>query len=474
MKNNLPIVLLIDDEVDLCMLIQMSLKRLGIRSEVAHTISQAKLKLKKQSYDACITDIHLPDGSGLELVHHVVQNYDHLPIAVLTAHGNMDLAIDALKAGAFDFINKPIDTDALKKLLNKVIQYQNLQTDGQNDSFDASQTLIGTSPVIQKLRSDLKKMAQTQAPVFITGESGTGKEVAARLIHQHSPRKDSPFVAINCGAIPSELMESEFFGYAKGSFTGAHQNKVGLILAADGGTLFLDEIAELPLNMQVKLLRAVQEKKIRPLGTDTEIPVDFRIISATHQNLEQLVHQGRFRQDLFFRLHVMDIYLPPLRERGEDIMLLAEHFIAEICQEWQETKKELTTDAKAWLNQQPYHGNIRELRNVLEKAITLCDGVAIDLIHLPIQTKVIAAPQSSFEPQQVSYKAASAPIDVLQANLLEDGLEAYLESIEKSILIDTLNQTYWNRTQAAKKLNMSFRSLRYRLKKFGLDDAKEY
>lgn len=471
MKNNLPIVLLIDDEVDLCMLIQMSLKRLGIHSEVAHTIHEAKLQLKQQHYDACITDIHLPDGSGLELVHHVVQHYQDLPIAVLTAHGNMDLAIEALTAGAFDFINKPIDNDALKKILNKVIQYQHSQIEEQEHFIDDSKTLIGTSPIIQKLRADLKKMAQTQAPIFITGESGTGKEVAARLIHQHSPRQDKPFVAINCGAIPSELMESEFFGYAKGSFTGAHQNKVGLILAADGGTLFLDEIAELPLNMQVKLLRAVQEKKIRPLGTDTEIPVDFRIISATHQNLEQLVQHGKFRQDLFFRLHVMDIYLPPLRERGADIMLLAEYFIDEICREWQESSKELTPSAKTWLNQQPYHGNIRELRNVLEKAITLCDGAMIDLIHLPIQTKVVTRnPSSQTTSTQPTTTSAIQPP---QIHLLEHGLEAYLESIEKSILIETLNQTYWNRTQAAKKLNMSFRSLRYRLKKFGLDDEKD-
>ncbi|MFO1416157.1 MAG: sigma-54 dependent transcriptional regulator, partial [Acinetobacter sp.] len=334
--------------------------------------------------------------------------------------------------------------------------------------------LIGRSAPIQQLRIALKKIARSQAPVFITGESGTGKEVVANLVHRLSNRSEGPFIAINCGAIPTELMESELFGHKKGSFTGAAQDKQGLILSAHGGSLFLDEIAELPLNMQVKLLRAVQEKKIRPVGSDQEIDVDFRVISASHQDLELLVQQGRFRQDLFFRIHVMDIVLPPLRERGQDILLLANHFIQKISQEWELPAKTLSSRAEQFLLQQYFPGNVRELRNIIERAITLSDDENIDLAHLqtaPLRGSIatpISMPFATQEEHEQTHQSASSPA-ISSKKLPPEGLERYLENIEKEILLNALNLTHWNRTLAAKKLGMTFRSLRYRLKKFGLD-----
>jgi two-component system response regulator PilR (NtrC family) len=347
----------------------------------------------------------------------------------------------------------------LKKALNQPKpEHEFGETTLEND------LLIGRSPPIQNLRTAIKKIARSQAPVFVTGESGTGKEVVANLIHRLSNRSEGPFIAINCGAIPTELMESELFGHKKGSFTGATQDKQGLILSAHGGSLFLDEIAELPLSMQVKLLRAVQEKKIRPVGSDQEIDVDFRVISASHQDLDLLVQQGKFRQDLFFRIHVMDIMLPPLRDRGGDILLLANHFIQKVCTEWGVSSKQLTASAETYLLQQDFPGNVRELRNMIERAITLSDDEPIDLTHLAPPPR-----GSSVSPQIVTKQLNQTPAVQTHPKFPMEGLERYLENIEKDILLNALNMTHWNRTLAAKKLGMTFRSLRYRLKKFGLD-----
>jgi two-component system response regulator PilR (NtrC family) len=313
----------------------------------------------------------------------------------------------------------------------------------------------------------LKKIARSQAPVFITGESGTGKEVVANLVHRLSNRNEGPFIAINCGAIPTDLLESELFGHKKGSFTGATQDKQGLIQSAHGGSLFLDEIAELPLNMQVKLLRAVQEKSIRPIGSETEIDVDFRVISASHQDLESLVQQGKFRQDLFFRIHVMDLVLPPLRERGQDILILAQHFIQKVSREWEIPAKALTPRAKEFLLAQYYPGNVRELRNIIERAITLSDEDYIDVQHL--QSAPLRRSVQMQTPSVDQMLTTSSELTLSSKKLPDEGLELYLENIEKEILLNALNITHWNRTLAAKKLGMSFRSLRYRLKKFGLD-----
>lgn len=465
MAEQQPLVLLVDDEEDLCLLMQMTLARMGIKTHLAYRVEQAKQLFTQFHYDACLTDLNLPDGSGLELVKHVSQTYPHTPIAVLTAYGNMDIAIAALKAGAFDFVSKPINQIHLDQLLKKALNQPKPEHEFGEITLE-NDLLIGRSPPIQNLRTAIKKIARSQAPVFVTGESGTGKEVVANLIHRLSNRSEGPFIAINCGAIPTELMESELFGHKKGSFTGATQDKQGLILSAHGGSLFLDEIAELPLSMQVKLLRAVQEKKIRPVGSDQEIDVDFRVISASHQDLELLVRQGKFRQDLFFRIHVMDIMLPPLRERGGDILLLANHFIQKVCMEWGIPSKQLTPTAETYLLQQDFPGNVRELRNMIERAITLSDDECIDLTHLApplrgssVNSQIITKPLND----------TSTAIAQTRPKLPMEGLERYLENIEKDILLNALDMTHWNRTLAAKKLGMTFRSLRYRLKKFGLD-----
>ena len=471
-----PLVLLVDDEEDLCTLMQMSLMRMGIRTHIAHRLEDAKKRLADHQYDACLTDLNLPDGNGLQLLEFISEHHPSLPVAVLTAYGNMDIAIAALKAGAFDFVSKPINQkhleQLLQKALNKPVDYQS----NQQDTLEYKM-LIGQSKPIQQLRTTLHKIARSQAPVFITGESGTGKEVVANLVHRLSNRSEGPFIAINCGAIPAELMESELFGHKKGSFTGAMQDKQGLIQSAHGGSLFLDEIAELPLSMQVKLLRAVQEKRIRPLGSDIEIDVDFRVISASHQDLEAQVQQGKFRQDLFFRIHVMDLVLPALRERGQDILLLADHFIQKVAQEWGIPAKQLTPRAQQFLLEQYYPGNVRELRNIIERAITLSDDDVIDLKHLqtaPLR-QFSMSNTATAEPQPTAETPQQIVTDVLLTGrkLPEEGLEAYLEKVEKDILLNALHLTHWNRTLAAKKLGLSFRSLRYRLKKFGLDTEDE-
>ncbi|OAL79851.1 two-component system response regulator [Acinetobacter sp. SFB] len=466
-----PFVLLVDDEEDLCTLMQMSLSRMGIKTHIAYRLEQAKKCLSENEYDACLTDLNLPDGNGLQLVEWIGQHFPALPVAVLTAYGNMEIAIAALKAGAFDFVSKPINQKHLEQLLQKALNKPVENFQSKEDSLE-QKLLIGQSLPIQQLRITLNKIARSQAPVFISGESGTGKEVIANLVHRLSNRNEGPFIAINCGAIPTELMESELFGHKKGSFTGATQDKQGLIQSAHGGSLFLDEIAELPLTMQVKLLRAVQEKRIRPVGSDAEIDVDFRVISASHQDLDALVQQGRFRQDLFFRIHVMDLVLPPLRERGEDIILLAHHFIQKISQEWSIPQKQLTERAKNFLLGQYYPGNVRELRNIIERAITLSDEDKIDLPHL--QSAPLRYPTAApLDHQQEASPAFRSDILVSAKKLPNEGLELYLENIEKDILLNALNLTHWNRTLAAKKLGMSFRSLRYRLKKFGLDTDEE-
>ncbi len=470
-----PLVLLVDDEEDLCMLMQMSLSRMGVKTHVAHRLDEAKKALSTYSYDACLTDLNLPDGNGLQLLDWMNEHCPALPVAVLTAYGNMDIAIAALKAGAFDFVSKPINPKHLEQLLQKALNKPLAEDITSQDALE-HKMLIGESLPIQQLRRTLKKIARSQAPVFITGESGTGKEVVANLVHRLSNRNEGPFIAINCGAIPTELMESELFGHKKGSFSGATQDKQGLIQSAHGGSLFLDEIAELPLAMQVKLLRAVQEKRIRPVGSDCEIDVDFRVISASHQDLEALVQQGRFRQDLFFRIHVMDLVLPALRERGDDILLLAQHFIQKISHEWEIATKPLTERAKNFLLSQYYPGNVRELRNIIERAMTLCDDEQIDLQHL--QSAPLRQPNTQFNSapttnDSTQLAANSNEQSLIPRKLPEEGLELFLENIEKEVLMNALNLTHWNRTLAAKKLGMSFRSLRYRLKKFGLDTEDE-
>lgn len=380
--------LVVDDEVDLCRLMQITLTKMGIKSDVAYTLSQARTFWQDNDYDFCLTDLKLPDGSGLELVKEI-SNSSNIPIAVITAHGSMDLAIEALKLGAFDFVNKPLELPRLRQLVEnaiKVIHQDNevqVAPECSPEQKMLDSRLIGNSAVMHPLKNTILKLARSQAPVFLSGASGTGKEVVARLIHDLSPRRDGSFVPVNCGAIPSELMESEFFGHKKGSFTGAVADKQGLFQQANGGTLFLDEVADLPLAMQVKLLRAIQEKTVRAIGDTKEVPVDIRILSATHKDLSQLVQDGAFRQDLYYRINVIELKLPTLNARRDDIPVLADHFLAMIADDWQlESPQSLTMEACERLQRHDFAGNVRELRNLLERAVTLAETSYIDVSHL--------------------------------------------------------------------------------------------
>ena len=373
--DSAPLILLVDDEEDLCTLMSMTLSRMGMHTHVAHKVSEAKVLLSKNNYDACLTDFNLPDGNGVELVEHISKNYPNIPIAVLTAYGNMDLAISALKAGAFDFVNKPIKQQHLQQLLDKALNKPLASTESNNENLLEYKMLIGQSAPIQQLRSTIKKIARSQAPVFITGESGTGKEVVANLVHRLSNRNEGPFIAINCGAIPSDLMESELFGHMKGSFTGAVKDRAGKFEQADGGTLFLDEIGDMSLSAQTKVLRALQENEITRVGSDKTIKVNVRVIAATNKNLKQEIEKGNFREDLYHRLNVIPIHVPDLKDRKDDIPLLVDHFIQLICTEQGWKNKAISEEAITALQQHHWPGNIRELRNVVERLIILSGDV---------------------------------------------------------------------------------------------------
>jgi len=366
-----PIALIVDDEPDIRELLQMTLARMQIQTVDAKNLSEAKKHLGQHSFALCLTDMRLPDGDGIELVQYIQDVYPQIPVAVITAYGNVEGAVNTLKAGAFDYVSKPINLAMLRNLVDTALKL----SDKTEDNEEKSQSkLLGKSKVIKDLIQTIKKLARSQAPVFISGESGTGKELVARLIHEKGPRENQPFVPVNCGAIPSELMESEFFGHKKGSFTGAVSDKEGLFQAAHGGTLFLDEIADLPLSMQVKLLRAIQEKAIRPVGSQKEISVDVRILSATHKDLSQLVKDGSFRQDLFYRINVIKLELPSLREHIEDLSILADHILNKLTAEHETEKPEITPESLSALKRFSFPGNIRELENILERAITLCEN----------------------------------------------------------------------------------------------------
>jgi two-component system, NtrC family, response regulator PilR len=424
---------------------------MGIDAHSVFDIATAHKLLAKQTFDLCLSDMRLPDGNGIDLVRYINQTHPKLPVAMITAHGNMETAIEALKAGAFDFVSKPVDLEMLRKLVQQAIKVgQPYSPHSLEKSAPMEQSpMLGNSPPMQRVRQLINKLARSQAPVYISGESGTGKELAARLIHKQGPRADHPFVAVNCGAIPQELMESELFGHKKGSFTGASQEQQGLFLSADGGTLFLDEIADLPLHMQVKLLRAIQEKQIRPVGSQQEYPVDVRIISATHKDLTQLVENEEFRQDLYYRINVIELPLPPLRERAEDIPLLAQHFLTRIAREAGRATSKLSTNALKKLKSYEFPGNIRELENILERSVTLVEGTTLesDDLHLPMAKSRLNQADSDSPP------------------LLGDKME----QIEREAIMNALEETHWNRTAAARKLGMSLRSLRYRLEKFGIE-----
>lgn len=453
MKKKLEI-LIVDDEPDIRELLEITIGRMGLKTAVADNVADALALLRSREFSLCLTDMKLPDGSGMDIIQQVQQHRPELPIAMITAFGSVETAIDALKAGAFDFITKPIDLERLRNLITTGLR---LEEQPEPIGYQGTVQLIGNTPAIKELRKQIAKVARSQAPIYISGESGSGKEVVARLIHANGPRASGPFVPVNCGAIPTELMESEFFGHSKGSFTGAHEDKKGLFEAAHGGTLFLDEVADLPLAMQVKLLRAIQEKSVRKVGSNQEVAVDVRVLSATHKDLKGEMDDGRFRGDLFYRINVIEIHVPSLRERRADIPLLAEYCLNQLATEWQLAKPSLSETAAAALQEYDFPGNVRELENILERAYTLCEGDNIDAADLQLSSGRATA-------------VVSAPALPGQADLRDfESLEAYLEHIEKQILLRTLEQCRWNRTAAAKTLGMTFRQLRYRLQKLGLD-----
>jgi len=434
-----PLALVIDDEPDICELLNVTLDRMDISTETATDVRTAKEKFANHKFDLCLTDMRLPDGNGLELVEWMQTNASGVPVAVITAHGNIETAVQALKLGAFDFISKPLDLQNLRNIVQSALKL------GEAGS-DAGSRLLGDSPTMQQLREMVRKVARSQAPVHISGESGTGKELVARLIHDSGPRKDGLFVPVNCGAIPTELMESEFFGHRKGSFTGAVRDKVGLIETANSGTLFLDEIADLPLAMQVKLLRVIQEKSVRPVGSSAEEPVDARILSATHRNLADMVANGDFREDLYYRINVIELHVPALRERGADILALASH----ILERMGSADARLEESAKSALTQYPFPGNVRELENMLERAVTLCPTGTITESDLHLRRM---KSENSEEPS------------------LEPGTDLgdHIEDVQRQAIVDALEKTRYNKTAAAKLLGLSFRQLRYRIKKLGID-----
>jgi len=461
-------VLIVDDEPDIRELLDITLSRMGLDTFTAATLAEARAGVAREQPDLCLTDMRLPDGNGISLVEYIQQEFPHIPVAMITAHGSVEAAISALKAGAFDFISKPIELDNLRRLVTSALQLEG-DTRRADDAVDHD--LIGSAAAIQQLRRQITKLARSQAPVHIHGESGSGKEVVARLIHNHGSRASGAFVAVNCGAIPPELMESELFGHTKGSFTGANQDKIGLFQAAAGGTLFLDEVADLPLAMQVKLLRAIQEKAIRPVGANQEQATDVRLLSATHKDLANEVQAGRFRNDLYYRINVIDLYVPSLRERIEDVPELAEVLLARIARDEGNEKPRLEKSAIEALCNYSFPGNVRELENMLERALALSDGANITADDL--QFSGTAAPAGRPAPDRdkpVASATTSGSSQDLDLEAAYGDLEGYLESIEKQIISKALEESRWNRTATAKLLGISFRSLRYRLKKLGLED----
>jgi len=433
---NQPLALVIDDEPDICELLTLTLGRMDIRTEAVGDVAGAKALLRKQHFDICLTDMRLPDGDGLELVEWMQDKAASVPVAVITAHGNVETAVQALKLGAFDFISKPLDLGNLRTIVEKALRLKaSLQVGGAE--------LLGDSPRMQELREMIGKVARSQAPVHISGESGTGKELVARLIHDSGPRAGGPFVPVNCGAIPADLVESEFFGHRKGSFTGAVNDKAGLVQCARDGTLFLDEIADLPLAMQVKLLRVIQEKTVRPVGAATEESVDVRILSATHKNLAQMVADGEFREDLYYRINVIDLHVPALRDRGDDVLLLADRILARLS-----ASARLDTEARNALLTYGFPGNVRELENMLERAVTLCTSGTISTTDLQMRKPADAGGETP---------------------ALGSKLGEQVEDVQRQAIVDALEKTRYNKTAAAKLLGLTFRQLRYRIKKLGIE-----
>ena len=450
------VVLVVDDEPDLLELVSLTLGRMSLRTRTASDLSSARRLLKAERFDLCLTDMRLPDGDGLDLVAWIQEHRASVPVAVITAHGNVESAVRALKLGAFDFVSKPLDLGVLRKLVGSAIRLASASEPDVTSTLRGPR-LLGSSAAMEQLREMIARVARSQAPVHICGESGTGKELVARMIHESGPRRGGPFVAVNCGAIPTELMESELFGHKRGSFTGAVADKKGLVQSAEGGTLFLDEVADLPLHMQVKLLRVVQEKTLRPIGEAREETVDVRILSATHKNLADLVAQGLFREDLFYRINVIELRVPALRERSSDIREIAEAILERLGRRANGPTSRISDEAVKVLEAYPFPGNVRELENVLERALTLSTDGIITPEHIRLR---VASRSPALEG---AIPATVSPIDGNTA------LGSQLENIERDAIVKALEKTRYNKTAAAKLLGMSFRALRYRIKKLGIE-----
>ncbi|MGA9469621.1 MAG: sigma-54 dependent transcriptional regulator [Candidatus Macondimonas sp.] len=458
MQEPRPTILIVDDEPDILTLLELTLDRMGLTCHKAANLAQARQLLAKHAYALCLTDMRLPDGSGIDLVREVSSTASELPIAVITAHGNVELAVEALKAGAYDFVSKPVDLEVLRALVTTALKGHGAQRPERRTRH----ILLGDSEPMRRLRGMIAKVSRSQAPIYISGESGTGKELVARLIHTQSSRGDAAFVPVNCGALPTELMESELFGHKKGSFTGAVSDNLGMFRAANGGTLFLDEVAELPLPMQVKLLRAIQERAVRPVGENREVGVDVRLLSATHKPLEHMLQTGQFRQDLYYRINVIELRVPPLRERRQDLPQLTDHILRQIAGD---SPPKLEEGAWRALHAYPFPGNVRELENILQRAYTLCDGRVIATEHLQLPdaespgSMAMAAHEDQPASGAPSPRAAPAPAD----------LDGALEHIERATILQALEAHRWNRTATARALGITFRALRYRLKKLGVE-----
>jgi two-component system response regulator PilR (NtrC family) len=440
-------VLVVDDEADIRELLELTLLRMGLGVESAGSLAEANALLKSKRFDLCLTDMRLPDGEGLDLVRHIGEHCADLPVAVITAYGSAENAVAALKAGAFDYLSKPVSLEDLRTLVKSALKLPQPVSAAK----PARQQLLGGSPAIQQARDMIHKLARSQAPVYISGESGSGKELAARLIHSQGARHDQRFVAVNCGAIPENLMESEFFGYKKGAFTGAEADRDGFFQAAHGGTLFLDEVADLPLAMQVKLLRTIQEKRVRKVGATDEEAVDVRMICATHQSLAALVEAGRFRQDLYFRLNVIELKMPSLNECREDIPALAQSILARLAPAGSPAPR-LSEAAQAALAGYDFPGNVRELENILERAVALCGG------------DEIGAGDLRLTPPRQSGEAGETPADGKWP------LQDYLDRVEREAILEALGRTRFNRTAAARLLGITFRALRYRMERLGINE----
>ena len=469
-------VLIVDDEPDIRELLEITLGRMDLLTLSASNLEEARHHLNSNDFHLCLIDMKLPDGNGIELVREIQSDYPHIPVAVITAHGSTETAISALKSGAFDFVSKPVDIRKLREMVSTALKLEHELPTKTEKISDTQLNIVGKSPQISKLKEQIIKLARSQAPVFISGESGSGKELVARAIHAQGPRRDKDFVPINCGAIPTELMESEFFGHKKGSFTGAHSDKSGLFQVADGGSLFLDEIADLPLHMQVKLLRAIQEKSIRPVGSETEIPVNVRLISATNKNLASEVEQGNLRQDLYYRINVIELKVPALRQHKDDIPELASHYLDVLARENGMEKASISETAISRLQSYSFPGNVRELENILQRSLAMAENNSIQVTDLPEMNSAVeenlAATESVSDntpPKLEDMEPITASIENKLENSEDFSLEKHLEEIETAAIKKALEETRWNKTAAAKKLGMTFRSFRYRLKKLGID-----